>query len=291
MDRRQRKTREAIFHAFTKLLSQKDFNQIPVGEIIQAADIGRATFYAHFETKDFLLKEFGLYSDPVKNVLISGGGRTTYYLQKMLHQAKINMTIIEKDRTLCRELAETCPCTVICDNGTKQELLLEEGLEQIDAFLAISDSDEENVLVSMYAQTVSSGKIITRVKSMSYAAIFTDIGLDGIVSPQTSTVNNIVRYARAVANAHTDETSEIEALHRFMNERIEMLEFRIKKEIDSITGIPLKQLKQRPGILIACIVRNNRIIIPYGNDEIHSGDTVIIVTAQGQIKGIKDILR
>jgi trk system potassium uptake protein TrkA len=76
-----------------------------------------------------------------------------------------------------------------------------------------------------------------------------------------------------------------------MNERIEMLEFRIKKEIDSITGIPLKQLKQRPGILIACIVRNNRIIIPYGNDEIHSGDTVIIVTAQGQIKGIKDILR
>jgi trk system potassium uptake protein TrkA len=238
-----------------------------------------------------LLKEFGLYSDPVKNVLISGGGRTTYYLQKMLHRAKINMTIIEKDRTLCRELAEACPCTVICDNGTKQELLLEEGLEQIDAFLAISDSDEENVLVSMYAQTVSSGKIITRVKSMSYAAIFTDIGLDGIVSPQTSTVNNIVRYARAVANAHTDETSEIEALHRFMNERIEMLEFRIKKEIDSITGIPLKQLKQRPGILIACIVRNNRIIIPYGNDEIHSGDTVIIVTAQGQIKGIKDILR
>ena len=238
-----------------------------------------------------VLKEFGLYSDPVKNVLISGGGRTTYYLQKMLHQSKINMTIIEKDKTRCRELAEACPCTVICDNGTKQDLLLEEGLERIDAFLAISDSDEENVLVSMYAQTVSNGKIITRVKSMSYAEIFTDIGLDGIVSPQTSTVNNIVRYARAIANAHTDETSEIEALHRFMNERIEMLEFRIKKEIEGITEIPLKQLKQRPGILIACIVRNNHIIIPYGNDEIHSGDTVIIVTAQGQIKGIKDILR
>jgi len=180
---------------------------------------------------------------------------------------------------------------VICDNGTKQELLLEEGLEQIDAFLAISDSDEENVLVSMYAQTVSSGKIITRVKSMSYAEIFKDIGLDGIVSPQTSTVNNIVRYVRAVANAHTDETSEIQALHRFMDERIEMLEFCVKKEIDGITDIPLKQLRQRPGILIACIVRNNRILIPYGDDEIHSGDTVIIVTAQGQIKGIKDILR
>ena len=238
-----------------------------------------------------LLKDIGLYSDPVKNVMIVGGGRTTYYLQKMLYQSKINMTIIEKDKNLCRELAERCPCVVICDNGTKQELLLEEGLEQIDAFLAISDSDEENVLVSMYAQTVSSGKIITRVKSMSYAEIFKDIGLDGIVSPQTSTVNNIVRYVRAVANAHTDETSEIQALHRFMDERIEMLEFCVKKEIDGITDIPLKQLRQRPGILIACIVRNNRILIPYGDDEIHSGDTVIIVTAQGQIKGIKDILR
>lgn len=58
MDRRQRKTREAIFAAFTQLLSKKDFNQITVGEIIEAADVGRATFYSHFETKDFLLKEF-----------------------------------------------------------------------------------------------------------------------------------------------------------------------------------------------------------------------------------------
>jgi trk system potassium uptake protein TrkA len=76
-----------------------------------------------------------------------------------------------------------------------------------------------------------------------------------------------------------------------MDERIEMLEFRVKKDIEGITEIPLKKLRQRPGILIACIVRNNQIIIPYGDDEIHSGDTVIIVTAQGQIKGIKDILR
>ena len=58
MDRRQRKTREAIFSAFTQLLSQKDYNQITVGDIIETADVGRATFYSHFETKDFLLKEF-----------------------------------------------------------------------------------------------------------------------------------------------------------------------------------------------------------------------------------------
>lgn len=267
-----------------------DIVYIPSGDFsLESGD--QIDVMAAEEDLPLLLKDIGLYSDPVKNVLIVGGGRTTYYLQKMLYQSKIHMTIIEKDKQRCHELAELCPCVVICDNGTKQELLLEEGLEQIDAFLAISDSDEENVLVSMYAQTVSSGKIITRVKSMSYAEIFKDIGLDGIVSPQTSTVNNIVRYVRAVANAYTDETSEIQALHRFMDERIEMLEFCIKKEIEGITKIPLKNLRQRPGILIACIVRNNHILIPYGDDEIRSGDTVIIVTAQGQIKGIKDILR
>ena len=114
------------------------------------------------------------------------------------------------------------------------ELLIEEGLKQTDAFLAISDSDEENVIISMYAQTVSNGKIITRVNSMSYAELFKDIGLDGIISPQTSTVNDIVRYARSVANAHKDKTSEIESLHRFMEDSMETLEFKIKEEIEGM---------------------------------------------------------
>jgi trk system potassium uptake protein TrkA len=263
---------------------------IPSGDFyLEAGD--EICITASEEDLPHLLKEFGLYSAPVKNVLIVGGGRTTYYLQKMLQQSKMNMTIIEKDKVRCRELAERCPCTVICDNGTKQELLIEEGLKQTDAFLAISDSDEENVIISMYAQTVSNGKIITRVNSMSYAELFKDIGLDGIISPQTSTVNDIVRYARSVANAHKDNTSEIESLHRFMEDSMETLEFKIKEEIEGITGIPLRLLRKRSGILIACIVRNNHVIIPYGNDEIRSGDTVIVATAQGQMKNIKDILR
>ena len=263
---------------------------IPSGDFyLEAGD--EICITASEEDLPHLLKEFGLYSAPVKNVLIVGGGRTTYYLQKMLQQSKMNMTIIEKDKVRCRELAERCPCTVICDNGTKQELLIEEGLKQTDAFLAISDSDEENVIISMYAQTVSNGKIITRVNSMSYAELFKDIGLDGIISPQTSTVNDIVRYARSVANAHKDKTSEIESLHRFMEDSMETLEFKIKEEIEGITGIPLRLLRKRSGILIACIVRNNHVIIPYGNDEIRSGDTVIVATAQGQMKNIKDILR
>ncbi|MBQ3489248.1 MAG: NAD-binding protein [Clostridia bacterium] len=160
----------------------------------------------------------------------------------------------------------------------------------MDAFLALSDSDEENVIVSMYAKTIAQGKIITRINSMTYAEIFKEIGLDGIVSPQDSTVNDIIRYVRSITNAYKDETSEIEALHRFMDDRLEALEMLVKKDIENITDIPLKLLHLRKGVLVACIVRNNRIIIPSGDSQIRRGDKVIIVTPQGLTKGLKDIL-
>lgn len=233
-------------------------------------------------------KAVGIYRDPVRNVLIVGGGRTTYYLESLLHRGKIHSTIIERDKNLCRELAEQFDCTVICDNGTKQELLLEEGLEQTDAFLALSNIDEENAIVSMYAGTKARGKIITKINAMSYIELFRGVGLQSIVSPQSSTATDIIRYVRSMANVR--EATEIESLHRFMEDRVEALEFVIKKDIDGITGIPLKQLRPRAGVLIACIVRRDRVIIPSGDDEMQRGDAVIVVTTQGQMKGIKDIL-
>ena len=266
-----------------------DYVYIPSGDFCLKEN-DTVCLVASEEDLPHLLKAIGLHKDPVRNVLIVGGGRTTYYLLGMLRHSKIRTKIIEKDKSLCRELAEQYSCPVICDNGTKQELLLEEDLEYVDAFLALSDSDEENVIVSMYAKTIAQGKIITRINSMTYAEIFKEIGLDGIVSPQHSTVSEIIRYVRSIANAHKDESSEIESLHRFMDDRLEVLEFLIKKEIEGITGIPLRKLQSRKGVLITCIVRNNRIIIPSGDDRILPGDKVIIVTPQGLMKGLKDIL-
>ncbi len=266
-----------------------DYVYIPSGDFcLQENDT--VGLVASEEDLPNLLKSLGLHKDPVRNVLIVGGGRTTYYLMGMLRHGKIRTKIIEKDKNRCRELAEQYSCPVICDNGTKQDLLLEEDLEYVDAFLALSDSDEENVIVSMYAKTIAQGKIITRINSMTYAEIFKEIGLDGIVSPQDSTVNDIIRYVRSITNAYKDETSEIEALHRFMDDRLEALEMLVKKDIEDITNIPLKQLHLRKGVLVACIVRNNRIIIPSGDSQIRRGDKVIIVTPQGLTKGLKDIL-
>ncbi|MBE6664824.1 MAG: Trk system potassium transporter TrkA [Ruminococcaceae bacterium] len=266
-----------------------DYVYIPSGDFcLQENDT--VCLVASEEDLPHLLKSIGLHKDPVRNVLIAGGGRTTYYLMSMLRHTKIKTKIIEKDKNRCLELAKQYSCPVICDNGTKQDLLLEEDLEYVDAFLALSDSDEENVIVSMYAKTIAQGKIITRINSMTYAEIFKEIGLDGIVSPQNSTVSEIIRYVRSLANAYQDETSEIESLHRFMDDRLEVLEFSIKKEIEGLTDIPLRILPAKKGFLITCIVRNNRIIIPSGEDRLLTGDKVIVVTPQGLMKGLKDIL-
>ena len=233
-------------------------------------------------------KAIGAYKNPVREVLIVGGGRTTYYLEELLEQGKINSTVIEKDRNLCRELAENFNCTVVCNDGSKQEVLLEEGLEKTDAFLALSSEDEENAIISMYAKSCNANKIITMIKAMSYVELFKSVGIDGIVSPNTSTASQILRFVRSMASTGD---SEIESLYRLMDDRVEALEFLIKEDIEELTDIPLKNIRLEKGILIACIVHDDKVIIPSGSDVIRKGDTVIIVTTTEQIKGIKDILK
>lgn len=225
---------------------------------------------------------------PIRDVMIVGGGRITYYLQALLQKAHINSTVVEKDRDLCDEIASEYSCTVICGNGTKQELLLEEGLETKDAILALTDMDEENAIISMYAKTRGVRKAITLIRTMSYVDFFKGVGLQSIVSPRSSTAAYILRFVRSMANAHG---SEIESLHKILSDRVEALEFRVKQEIPGLTGIPLKQVASKEGILIACIVHRDKIIIPTGNDVISNGDTVIVVTTGGHLQDLGDILQ
>lgn len=275
------------FHFLICAILRNGEAHIPTGySSIEAGDIICVTAPEDDITKFF--KAADIYKDPVKDVLIVGGGRTTYYLESLLQKGKIRSTVIDSNKARCRELAEDYKCTVICADGTNQELLLEEGLAKTDAFLALSDIDEENAIVSMYAKSQGTEKIITMISAFSYVDLFKGVGLDGIVSPKSSTVAYITRYVRAMSNVRG---SEIESLHTLLEDKIEALEFLIKENINDLTDIPLKQLKIRPGVLIACIVRRDKIIIPSGDDFISRGDTVIIVTTESQIKGIKEILK
>lgn len=258
---------------------------IPSGNFsIQADDLICVTVPDEETTRFFAA--LGARKKPVKNVLIVGGGRITYYLEALLQRARINSTVIEKDPVLCEELAEQYDCTVIHGNGTRQELLEEEGLNRCDAILALSDVDEENAIVSMYARTRGVGKAITLIRAMSYVDFFKGVGLDSIVSPRSSTATHILRFVRSMSGVRG---SEIESLHRLLSGQVEALEFLIKENIRGLTGQPLKKLHFRRGVLIACIVHHDKILIPTGDDVISNGDTVIVVTGE-RVRGIKDIL-
>lgn len=262
---------------------------IPSGHFtVEAGDTLCVTGPDREITKFF--KALDMYKHPVKNVIIAGAGTITYYLQSLMRDGKIQSTVIEQDREKCDELATQYTCSVICNDFTKQSVLLENGLDKTDAFIALSEEDEENAIVSMYAKSLckKDARIITMIKTPSYAELFQNLGLDGIISPKTSTTNNILRYARAMSGAHG---SKIRSLHKLMDSKMEALEFVIKGEIEGLTGVSLKDLKLCPGVLVACIIHNDKIIIPSGSDMIQNGDTVIIVSSTEKITDIGDILK
>ena len=238
-------------------------------------------------TTDFF-KAIGAYRQPVRDILIVGGGRVTYYLLTMLQKSKIHAKVIEKDRDVCQDLASEFPnSTVICSDGSDQAVLMEEGLGRTDAFLTLSAVDEENVLSSLYARTCGVRKVITMIQKLSQSDFLKKAGLDTIVSPRQSTASQILRFVRATANARG---SEIEALYKMLDGQIEAIEFRIKDEIGGFTGVPLKDIRLKPDTLIACIMHHDKILIPSGGDCVEKGDAVIVMSKQGQIKDVREAL-
>ncbi len=261
---------------------------IPSGDfVVMAGDVLGVT--APDDAISPFFKAIGMYKQPVKNILTVGGGRITYYLQSLLKKRGIRNTVIESDKELCRELAEEYKdLTVLCDSSTNQELLLEEGIESADAFLALSSEDAENAITSIYAKNRGVPKIITVINTLSYLDYLKDIGLESVISPKTTTAAFVVRYVRAMANSGD---SEIESLHKMMNDTIEAVEFRIKEDIPGITGVKLAELRPKSGVLVACIVRDNNVIIPSGGDSIAKDDTVVVITTAGvKLQSIKEIV-
>lgn len=261
---------------------------IPSGHfVLEEGDIIGVT--ASDEELNRLFKAAKMFKQPAKNIIIVGGGAITYHLEAMLKQSKIHSTIIESDKSRCYELTDTYDSTVVCDDGTKQEVLLSEGIERTDAFLALADRDEQNVIMSMYAQSKKVPKIITLIHKLSYVDFLATSDLQSIVTPKSITATDILQYVRALSD---DAASEIETLHKIMDGHAEAIEFAVKQEIEGVTDIPLKDLRPRSGILIACLIRGRKVVIPSGLDAIRKGDTVLVITTSDkQLTNIKDIVK
>lgn len=232
-------------------------------------------------------RKIGIMTNKVGNSLIVGGGEISYYLTEELLQMGISVTIIEKSQERCDKLSALLPKAIIIHgDGTDQNLLLEEGLLTTESFLALTNFDEENILLSLYAKSVSEAKIITKVNRITFDDVIDSLDLGSIVYPKYVTAENIIRYVRAMQSSLG---SNIETLYKLIENKVEALEFIISADAPVI-GIPLEKLHLKKNILICSINRSGKIIIPRGQDMMLEGDTVVVVTTETGFGDIKDIL-
>ena len=235
-----------------------------------------------------LLKAMGEVQRQMRSVMILGGSRTAYYLARRLLNSGSEVKIIEIDRELCEELSESLPKAVIIHgDGAQQELLLEESLRSMDAFVALTGMDEENILLSFFASSQKVPKVISKVNRDELSALAERLGLECIVSPRKIIADVLVQYARALQNSLG---SNIETLYSLMDDQAEAVEFRVRED-PRIVNIPLKELRMKPHILIAGIIRDRKPIIPTGDDCIMAGDNVVVLAAQHRLQYLTDILK
>ena len=260
---------------------------IPDGRFeLQAGDrIGLVA--EHGETKK-LLDMLGLLRKQAKSVMILGGGKPSYYLAKKLIALGVDVKIIEKKLETCEFLASEIPEAVIINgDGAQQELLLEEGIANMDAFVSLTGMDEQNIMLSIFASMQNVPKVVAKINRDELLTMAEKLGVETIVSPSQLSTNIIVRYARALKNT---KGSNVETLYKLLDGKAEALEFKVAED-SKVIGIPFKEIKLKQNILIAGITRDTQIIIPSGNDMILAGDRVIVISADQRLNDLEDILR
>lgn len=268
------------------MIERKDEAIIPGGDMtFQQGDM--ISIVATPQNANKFFKKINYHFNQIKNVMIAGGGNIAYYLSKMLLKTGISVKIIDRNERRCEELCVKLPkATIIHGDASENETLLEEGIDNMGAFVALTNLDEENILLSLFAHSRMNGKIVTKVNRIEYDEIIQKLDLDSIVNPKHITAENIVQFVRAMKNSMG---SNVETLYSLIKGKVEAAEFVIR-ERSSILDTQLQSLKFKPNVLIACIVRNNNMIIPRGQDTIKFGDSVVVVSRHLGLHDICDIL-
>ena len=259
---------------------------IPNGNfVLQNGD--QVTFLATQENAHAFFRQIHMPVRPVRNALIVGGGAIAFYLSQELLDNHVRVRIVERDAARAQELAEQLPgAQVLNEDGSNRDFLLSEGLESAESFVALTNIDEENVLLTLFAKKHSHGKLVTKVNRLEFDDILAGLDLGSVVYPKYMTCDYIVQYVRALQN---EAGSNIKTLYRILDDRVEALEFTVHEE-SRATGVPLSQLHLKKNLLLCCITRGDRILIPRGGDQIQVGDNVIVVTLEHGLHDLRDIV-
>ena len=261
---------------------------IPTGSFVLKEGDELSFITTHADAESFF-KKAGLESEKIKRVLIAGGGKISYYLINMLLEYGFKVKVIEKDKKRCDHLSEIFPNSVTIINGdcSDQQLLFEEGLDRVDGFASLTETDEENIMLSLFAGKHSKAKLVTKVSKNNFDDILDSLGIGSVISPKTITSNMIMSHARALNNS---QGSNVQTLYNIVGGKVEALEFYARTESE-VTGIPLSDLETKDDLLVCCISRDGRTIIPNGMTTIEKGDTVIVVTTQTGLDDLTDIIK
>ena len=229
----------------------------------------------------------GQFKRPVRRVMIMGGGRSAVYLTRMLQDAGMEVTVVERDRERCELLCDLIPqANIICGDATRSDVLQEDGLSAADAFVALTGDDEDNIITSLYAKSCGVGSVVVKVNRDYLDEILENVGLSSIVSPKEIVAQQLTRYVRAMSNSMG---GSMETLYRLADGKVEALEFKVSPR-SACVNIPLKDLKLKPNILISAIIRGSKSIIPDGSSRILPGDHAVIVTAAGRLQNLDSIV-
>ncbi len=260
---------------------------IPDGSFILRSGDEITIFGSSRNTLTFF-KKLGLDTAKVHSTIIVGGGETGVYLATLLLSLGIKVTMFEKDAVRCKELTELIPQALIINgDGTDKDMLLEEGITRTESFVALTNLDEENIMLSMYVKSINpKAKLITKVHRVDYGEIIGSLNIGSIIYPKNITADRIVQFVRGMS---ASQDSNIETLYKLNDDRVEALEFIVRNN-SPIIGKPLAELKLKKGILIACINHYGEIISPSGESVIRDRDSVIVVTTLTGLKDISDIL-
>ena len=278
-------THKLKLHLLICAVKRDDDIFIPDGSCtLQAGDRIYITA-THSELSKFY-KQVGDLKNRFRSAVIVGGGRISFYLTNQLLELGMHVKIIEQNLERCEQLSEWFPkAKVICADGTDQEILLEEGIADADAFITLTGIDEENIILSLYGKTLGVDKVVTKINRLSLLPISDSVGLENVVSPKNTTAALILQYVRAKQNS---ESSNIITLYRLSDNRLEAVEFIVRNDPDYV-GIPLRDLRVRPGFLIAGIIRGNKLVVPSGTDCLKVNDSVVVVTTNNKLSYLEDI--
>ena len=234
-----------------------------------------------------ILHSLGVTKKRVRDVMVIGGSRVAEYLTRMLQRTGARVCILDSDPLKAQHLAEHLPgASVICADGTRPEVLHAENVDGMDSVVALTNIDEENLILSMYIRHLGVEQVITKVDHTEFGSMLVDHGVDRVVSPKRLCANAIIRYVRAMQNTGG---SSVLALHHLVDGRVDALEFAVT-DATRYVGKTLKEIRLKPNILIASINRKGKIIVPGGNDTLDPGDTVVVVTtAERVILDLNDI--